>query len=115
MQKRGRSRSRAGARLVLVQLEWQNSTLLEGDLPEAVTALKRDDGEDLLVIGSAELVQELVEHDLVDEYRLMIDPVVVGGGKRIFPGDGALRPLRPVDSQMTSTGAMLTTYTAAEG
>jgi dihydrofolate reductase len=60
-------------------LAWQNSMVLEGDVAEAVAALKREDGADLHVIGSAKLVRTLVEHDLVDEFRLMIDPVVVGG------------------------------------
>jgi dihydrofolate reductase len=91
-------------------LEWQNSTLLQGDVARAVAALKREDGADLHVIGSTVLVQTLIEHDLVDEYRLMIDPLVVGGGKRIFPDDGALRPLRLVDSKVTTTGAILATY-----
>jgi dihydrofolate reductase len=94
-------------------LEWQNSTVLEGDLPEAVAALKQEDGGDLLVIGSTELVQSLIQHGLVDEFRLMIDPVLVGGGKRIFPDDGALRPLRLVDHQATSTGALIATYAPA--
>jgi dihydrofolate reductase len=96
-------------------LEWQNSTLLQGDVAEAVGALKREDGDDLLVLGSTELVKTLIEHDLVDEFRLMIDPLVVGGGKRIFRDDGALRPLRLVDSQVTNTGAILATYAPAEG
>jgi len=95
-------------------LEWQNSTVLQGDVAEAVAALKQEDGADLHVIGSTKLVQTLIEHDLVDEFRLMIDPVVLGGGKRIFPDDGALRPLRLVDSQVTTTGAMLATYAPAE-
>ena len=69
-------------------LEWQNATVLEGDLPEAVAALKQEDGGDLLVIGSTALVQSLIQHGLVDEFRLMIDPILVGGGKRIFPDDG---------------------------
>ena len=95
-------------------LEWQNSTLLEGDVAEAVAALKQGDGADVHVIGSAALVRTLVEHDLVDEFRVMIDPVVLGGGKRIFPNDGAVRPLRLVDSEVTTTGAILATYAPAE-
>jgi len=91
-------------------LEWQNSTLLQGDVAEAVAALKREDGDDLHAIGSTQLVQTLIEHDLVDEFRVMIDPLVVGGGKRIFRDDGALRPLRLVESQVTTTGAILATY-----
>jgi dihydrofolate reductase len=95
-------------------LEWQHSTVLHGDATEAVAALKRQDGDDLLVIGSTKLVQTLVAHDLVDEFRVMIDPLVVGGGKRLFPDDGALRPLRLVDSQVTTSGAILATYAPAE-
>jgi dihydrofolate reductase len=94
-------------------LEWQNSTLLQGDLAEAVAALKQEDGGDLHVIGSTELVRTLIEHDLVDEFRLMLDPVVLGGGKSIFRDDGLLRPLRLIDGQVTSSGAILATYTPA--
>ena len=95
-------------------LEWQNSTVLQGDIAEAVVALKQDDGGDLYVLGSTELVRTLVEHELVDEFRVMIDPLVVGGGKRIFRDDGKLAPLRLVESQVTTTGAILATYAAAE-
>jgi dihydrofolate reductase len=93
-------------------LEWQNSTLLRGHVGEAVSALKSEDGRDLHVIGSPGLVQSLMEHGLIDEIRLMIDPLVVGGGKRLFRADGARRPLRLVDSQVTTTGAIIATYAA---
>jgi dihydrofolate reductase len=96
-------------------LEWQNSTLLRGDIAQAVTALNAEDGRDLHVIGSPGLVQTLIGHHLIDELQLMIDPLVVGGGKRLFRDDGALRPLRLVESQVTSTGAIIATYSAAEG
>jgi dihydrofolate reductase len=95
-------------------LEWQNSAILKGDIPEAVRALKEEDGGDLHVIGSVSLAQTLIEHDLVDEFRFMIDPLVLGGGKRIFRDDGVLRPLRLVDHQLTTTGAMLATYASGE-
>jgi dihydrofolate reductase len=95
-------------------LEWQNSVVLQGEVADAVAALKQENGPDLHVIGSTELVQKLIEHDLVDEFRLMIDPVVLGGGKRIFRDDGSLRPLRLVDSKVTTTGAILATYAPAE-
>jgi dihydrofolate reductase len=95
-------------------LEWQNSTVLEGGVADAVAALKQDDDADLHVIGSTQLVQTLIEHELADEFRLMIDPLVLGGGKRLFPDDGALRPLRLVDSEVTTTGAILATYARAE-
>ena len=96
-------------------LVWQNSTVLQGDVAEAVAALKQEAGADLLVIGSTLLVRTLVEHDLVDEFRVMIDPLVVGGGKRIFPDDGSVRPLRLVDSRVTTTGAIIATYAPAAG
>jgi dihydrofolate reductase len=95
-------------------LPWQNASVLEGEVPDAVAALKQQEGADVHVIGSTELVQTLVEHGLVDELRLMIDPVVLGGGKRIFRDDGVLRQLRVVDGQVTSRGAILATYAPAE-
>jgi dihydrofolate reductase len=95
-------------------LEWQNSTLLRGEVAEAVATLKDEDGGDVHVIGSLQLVQTLIEHDLVDEFRFMIDPLLVGGGKRVFRDDGALRPLRLVDGTVTTTGAILATYAPAE-
>jgi dihydrofolate reductase len=94
-------------------LQWENSNLLDGEMAAAVTALKEAEGSDLHVIGSTELVRSLIEHDLVDELRLMIDPVMLGGGKRIFNDDGLLRQLRLVDGQITGTGAILATYAPA--
>ena len=96
-------------------LEWQNSTVLEGDVPEAVAALKQEDGGDIHVIGSLDFMKTLLEHDLVDEFRLMIDPVLLGGGKRLFADDAKLRRLRLVDSQITTTGAILATYARDDG
>jgi dihydrofolate reductase len=101
------------ASTTLTELQWQNSTALEGELADAVAALKQEDGGDLHVIGSTELVQALIEHGLVDELRLMIDPVVLGGGKRIWRDDGVLRPLRLVDSETTPSGAIFATYAPA--
>lgn len=94
-------------------LEWQNSTVLPEPLPEAIAALKEEDGGDLLVFGSTVLVQSLITHGLVDEFRLLIDPVLVGGGKRIFPDDGSLRPLRLVDHDVTDAGTIIATYAPA--
>jgi dihydrofolate reductase len=96
-------------------LEWPNSTVLRGDAVAAVLAVKQADGGDLQVIGSPQPVQTLVEHDLVDEYRLMIDPLIVGGGKRLFCDGTAPKPLRLVESEATSTGAILAQYTTSEG
>jgi dihydrofolate reductase len=103
------------SRTLTEPLGWQHSTVLGGDVAEAVAALKQEDGGDLLVIGSTQLVQTLIEHALVDEFRVMIDPLMVGGGKRIFRDDGVLRPLRLVDSKVTTTGAIVATYAPAEG
>jgi dihydrofolate reductase len=94
-------------------LEWQNSSLLEGDVADAVAALKREDGKDIRVIGSGGLVQTLMQHGLVDEYRLMIHPIVVGGGKRLFRDGGELMALRLVDSKITTTGVVIATYEPA--
>jgi dihydrofolate reductase len=94
-------------------LEWHGSTLLSGDIVDAVGALKQEEGADVHVIGSTQLVQSLIEHDLVDELRLMIDPVLLGGGKRFFRDDGVLRSLRLVDAQLAGTGAILATYAPA--
>jgi dihydrofolate reductase len=94
-------------------LEWQNSTVLQGEVAAAVADLKQEDGGDLHVIGSSQLVRMLIEHDLVDELRMMIDPLVVGGGKRLFAQDGVLRSLQLADSRVTTTGAIMATYVPA--
>ena len=94
-------------------LGWQGSTLLDGDVADAVAALKQAGDDELHVIGSTQLVQMLIELELVDELRLMLDPVLLGGGKRIFRDNGLLRPLRLVDGQISSTGAVLATYAPA--
>ena len=94
-------------------LDWQGSRLLDGDVAAAVPALKQAGDGELHVIGSTELVRMLVEHDLVDELPLMIDPELVGGGKRIFGEDGVLRRWRLTDGRVASTGAILATYVPA--
>ena len=91
-------------------LAWNNSSLLRPDAATALRALKQEDGRDLHVIGSAELVRGLLADDLVDELRLMIDPLVLGGGKRIFPEDGELRRFRLAEHEFTKDGAVLATY-----
>jgi dihydrofolate reductase len=79
--------------------EWNNSTVISGDVAEAVAALKRDVDGDILVNGSVQLVQTLVEHDLVDEYRLMVFPTVLGAGKRLFGETSDALALRLVDAK----------------
>ncbi len=101
------------SRTLTEPLEWQNSHLLQGDTGEAVAALKQE-GKELRVIGSGNLLQTLIEQDLVDEFRLMIDPLVMGEGKRLFRDGGSLRPLRLVESKATTTGAVLATYATAK-
>jgi len=98
------------SRTLKVPLDWQNSRLLDSPIDESVAKLRREDGRDLLVIGSAELAVALLAHDLVDELRLIIDPVILGGGKRFFRDDGVCRRLALVTSETTPTGAILATY-----
>ena len=95
-------------------LEWETSHLLEGDVAEAVRALKEEDGGHLHVIGSPGFVQTLIEHELVDEDRLMIDPIVLGGGKCLFRDGSVLKRLRLVESEVTTTGAIIATYAATD-
>lgn len=90
-------------------LEWRNSTLLQGDVAKAVAELKEQPGTNLVVLGSGELVQTLMENDLVDEYGLSFNPIVLGSGKRLFR-EGPKRPLRLVRSMTTSTGVIVATY-----
>jgi dihydrofolate reductase len=90
-------------------LRWPNSTLLTGDVPEAVAALKKEPGGDLNIMGSGVLIRSLLPHGLIDEFMLMITPVVLGAGGRLFD-DVPRTPLRLVDSQMTSTGVIIATY-----
>ena len=91
-------------------LGWQNSTLIRGDVAAEVAKLKQQPGKDIAVLGSGELVQTLVRHDLVDEYWLMICPLVLGSGKRLFRDADARTRLRLVDSKTTTTGAVMLTY-----
>jgi dihydrofolate reductase len=93
-------------------LPWSNSTLLEGDAADAVAALKQEPGKDLTVLGSGELVQSLRRRDLVDEYVLLIHPLVLGTGRRLFPDGGGMDTLRLTGSTATTTGVLIATYQA---
>ena len=95
-------------------LPWSNSTLLEGDAADAVAGLKGRPGKDLTVLGSGELVQSLRRRDLVDRYLLLIHPLVLGIGRRLFPDGGPAGPLRLVESVTTTTGVVIATYEPAE-
>ncbi len=95
-------------------LTWSGSTLLDpDDAIGAVRELRSRDGKGLQVMGSASLAAQLIEHDLVDEYRLMIEPILLGGGKRIFPEDGRARPLELVSTTTAGTGVLICTYRPA--
>jgi dihydrofolate reductase len=91
-------------------LPWRNSTLLKGDAAEAVAELKRQSDEDLTVLGSGELVQSLRRRDLIDEYMLLIHPLVLGTGRKLFPDGGPPAELRLADTVATTTGVIIATY-----
>jgi dihydrofolate reductase len=92
-------------------LEWNNSTLIKGDIAEEVSELKQQDGKDILVLGSAQLVHTLMQHDLIDEYRLMVFPIVVGKGKRLFGDVGETRAMKLVDTKSVGPdGVLVLTY-----
>jgi dihydrofolate reductase len=94
-------------------LSWRNSTLLQGDAMEAVAKLKEQPA-DLVVLGSGELVRSLMHADLVDEYVLLIHPLVLGTGRRLFTDEGPSAALRLVDTKTTTTGVVIATYHPAE-
>src|SRR6266566_7880700 len=91
-------------------LSWSNSTLLKGDAAEAVARLKEEPGKDLLIMGSGELIQSLMRRNLVDEYVLLIHPLVLGSGRRLFPDGGAFAALRLVATSTTNNGVVIVTY-----
>src|SRR5437667_7574903 len=95
-------------------LPWSNSTLLKGDAAEAVARLKEDPGKDLVVLGSGELVQSLMRRNLVDEYVLLIHPLVLGSGRRLFADGGAFAALRLANTRPTTTGVVIATYQPTE-
>ena len=94
-------------------LEWSRSVLFEGDAAEGVAALKQEDGPELQVHGSGNLVQTLLRHQLVDEFRLWVFPLVLGSGKHLFADGTVPAGLRLVDSTVSTTGVMIGTYEPA--
>jgi len=95
-------------------LEWNNSTLIEGDVAEEVSGLKRQPGKDILVFGSGNLVNTLMEHDLIDEYRLMIFPIIVRSGRRLFADGIEERVLDLVNTETFGSGVVVLTYRPAQ-
>ncbi len=95
---------------------WNNTTLIGGDDPAGeIRRLKEQDGRDIMVMGSASVALHLVENDLVDEYRLMIEPILLGGGKTIFPDDGQARRLELVSVTQAGTGVLICAYRPVAG
>jgi len=95
-------------------LSWNNSMLLQGDVVEAVARLKEELGNDLVILGSGELVQSLMRRNLIDRYELLIHPLVLGSGRRLFSAGGPSVALRLVDTKTTITGVVIATYEPAE-
>jgi dihydrofolate reductase len=109
-----RSQKFVASRTLCSPLPWENSTLLEGDAGDAVAALKAQHEKDMVVLGSGDLFQTLIERDLVDEYLLMIHPVVLGTGRRMFRDGGASSKLLLVESVTTTTGVVIARYHSAD-
>jgi dihydrofolate reductase len=97
----------------LTDPEWQNTTVLSGDVAEEVSKLKQEVDGNILVAGSAQLVQALIEHDLVDELRLMVYPVVLGSGKSLFGKTSDKKALRLADSKVVGDGVQILVYESA--
>ena len=95
-------------------LPWQNSTLLSGDGADAVARLKESSGKDLVVLGSGELLQSLMAHNLIDRYILLIHPLVLGSGRHLFADGGPATALQLLDTKTTTTGVVIATYQPAE-
>jgi dihydrofolate reductase len=91
-------------------LPWPNSSLLSGDIPAAVADLRRRSAGNLVIMGSGELICSLLPHDLIDELLLVIHPVTLGSGRRLFPEDGALRRFDLVSAEATDAGLVLARY-----
>ncbi|MCZ4492603.1 MAG: bifunctional deaminase-reductase domain protein [Conexibacter sp.] len=97
-------------------LTWSGSELLPGDdAIAAIRHLRARDGRGLQIWGSASLAQQLIEHDLIDEYVVLVEPILLGGGKRVFPEDGQARPLELVSATTANTGVLVCTYRPARG
>jgi dihydrofolate reductase len=109
-----RSQKYVASRTLRGPLPWVNSTLLEGDAADAVAQLKQQPGNDILLMGSGVLAQSLMQRGLVDEYQLVIHPLVLGSGRRLFEHGVPCTPLRLSKSVPTTTGVIIATYEPAE-
>jgi dihydrofolate reductase len=108
------SQKYVASRTLKEPLPWMNSTLLKGTVPEAVAALKAKQHKDLVILGSGELIQTLMQHQLIDQYVLLIHPLVLGTGQRLFREGSAYSALRLVDSKTTPKGVVIATYIPAK-
>lgn len=94
----------------LQKTDWQNSILLEDELPEAISKLKKETGKDIYLLGSGNLCQTLMHHKLIDEYILLIHPLTLGKGKKLFHDDGPKQDLELLKYKITKTGIIVATY-----
>ncbi len=101
------------SRTLTEPLEWENSTLLNGDVPAQVAELRRQPGGDIVILGSGELVRSLMPHGLIDQFVLTIHPLVLGSGVRLFADDGPYAQLQLVHSEPTTTGVLIAVYEPA--
>jgi dihydrofolate reductase len=108
------ARKYVASRTLSEPLPWPNTTLLDGDVADAVAKLKNEPGKDLQIMGSGALIQSLMPRGLIDEYLLMIHPLVLGSGRRLFAGGTLATNLRLVDTKTAATGVVIATYQLAE-
>jgi dihydrofolate reductase len=103
------------ASTTLDSVDWQNAELIQGDVPEDLRKRKQEEGKDISITGSPTLVRSLLDAGVLDELRLLVHPIVVGHGKRLFGAEGAQVPLRLVSSRTLATGVQYLVYAPAEG
>lgn len=99
----------------LSDLTWANSHVLGADIAAEVADVKNRSDAETVVLGSGELIRTLIEHDLIDEYRLLVFPLLLGGGKKLFADGATRRPLTLVSTTASTTGVSITTYRRADG
>jgi len=108
------TRKYVASRTLSEPLPWMTSTLLVGDAVDSVEGMKQQPGADLVILGSGELVRSLMSHNLMDEYTLLIHPLVLGSGRRLFSDEGSFEELQLTNSVTTTTGVVIATYRPAE-
>ena len=94
----------------LEEAGWNNSTIIKGNIAEEVFRLKQQPGKDVLIFGSGDLVNTLIQHGLIDEYRIMVFPIIVGSGKRLFKDGSETSAMRLVDTKTFGSGVVVLTY-----